>query len=93
MNKLKIGIVGVAAVAILVLIGAYLQARMREKDKALAEQTDRATQLEAENKRLSNLIVDAKSSTPQPAALRAAAVHGRLSSSAQSTPSRRTLTR
>ncbi len=39
---------------------------MREKDKALVEQTDRVTQLEAENKRLSDLIMDAKSSAPQP---------------------------
>ncbi len=65
MNKLKIGVVGAAAVAVLVCIGAYFHARMREKDEALVEQTGRIAQLEAQNERLSNLILNAKSSAPQ----------------------------
>src|SRR5262245_22116692 len=65
MDKFKIGIVGVAGLAILVLIGAYFQARMRGKDEALVEQTARVAQLEAENERLSNLVASATSSAPQ----------------------------
>jgi precorrin-2 methylase len=65
MNKLKFGIVAVAGVAILISIAAYFQARLREKDEALVAQTDRIAQLEAENERLSNAVVVAKSSVPQ----------------------------
>ena len=69
MNKVQFGIVavaGVAGVALLIVIGAYFQAGPREKDDALAAQTDRIAQLQAENERLSNLIVQAQSSAPQP---------------------------
>jgi hypothetical protein len=65
MNKLKIGIVGVAAVTILVFVGAYFHARTREKEEALIKQTDRIAQLETENERLSNLVVNVKSNVPQ----------------------------
>lgn len=39
---------------------------MREKDAALVKQTDRIVKLEAENERLSNLIVSAQSGARQP---------------------------
>jgi hypothetical protein len=66
MNKLKNGIVGVVAIASLVVIGAYFHARMREKDEALVERTDRIARLEAENERLSNLVVNAKADVLEP---------------------------
>ena len=66
MNKFKIGIVGVAAIASLVVIGAYFHVRMREKDETLVEQTDRIARLEAENERLSNLVVNAKTDVLEP---------------------------
>ncbi len=65
MNKVKIGIAGVAAVGGLVFIGAYFQARMHEKDQALVEQADRLAQLESENQRLSNRLVNVKSRVSQ----------------------------
>jgi hypothetical protein len=39
---------------------------MREKDEALVEQTDRIARLEAENERLSNLVVNAKTDVLEP---------------------------
>jgi hypothetical protein len=66
MNKLKIGIVGVPAIGSLVVIGAYFHVRMREKDETLVEQTDRIARLEAENERLSNLVVNAKTDVLEP---------------------------
>ncbi len=64
MNKFKIGLTAVAVAAVLVMIGAYFHVSMREKDETLLGQTDRIAQLEAENERLSNLLVNAKSSVP-----------------------------
>lgn len=65
MNKLKIGIIGGAAVAILVFITSHFRAAMRERDAALVKQADRIAQLESENERLSELILNAKSSDLQ----------------------------
>ncbi len=66
MNKLKAGIAGAAAAAILLFLVAHFHASMLQKDATLAEQTRRIEQLEVEHERLSNLVVDAKSLVPQP---------------------------
>jgi hypothetical protein len=66
MDKLRIAIVGVAGLAVLVCIWTYFHGRLRENNELLGEKISRIAQLEAENERLSNLVVSAKSSAPQP---------------------------
>ena len=66
MNKLKIAIAVVAAAAALAFIGAYLHARLHDNDLALVEQNDRIARLEAENARLSNLVLHPPETAPPP---------------------------
>jgi RNA polymerase sigma factor (sigma-70 family) len=64
MTKLKFGVLSVLAVACLVVplvIQNQSQARLREENQALRQQTSQLAQVAAENERLSNLVVQAMS--------------------------------
>jgi len=68
MTKLKLGIisaVAVAAVAVPVLVQNRSVARLREENQSLRQQVDQIAQLEADNQRLSNVVVLASISTEQ----------------------------
>jgi hypothetical protein len=69
MTKLKLGILGVlaiAGVATPLVIHHQSQARLREQDNVLLQQADRISQLEAENDRLSNMVAQAKTTSALP---------------------------
>ena len=69
MTKLKFGIisvVAVAGVAIPLAIQNQSQARLREENQALRQQAGQLAQVAAENERLSNLVVQAKSAESLP---------------------------
>ena len=69
MSKLNIGILTVllaTGIAALLVFRDHLQARMRESDEALSRQAGRIAQLEAENERLSNLVVHAANTAALP---------------------------
>ena len=64
MTKLKFGIISVIAVAGVaapLVIQHQSQARLREENRVLREQASQLAQVAAENERLSNLVVQAKS--------------------------------
>src|SRR5438552_8989463 len=63
-TKLKTGVISAIVVASVVtplLVQHQAQARLRDQDEALRQQTDQATKLQAENERLSSLLAGAKS--------------------------------
>lgn len=69
MTKLKLGVLSalvIAGAAILMAVRHQLQARLHERDKALSQQADRITQLEAENERLSNLVAQVNKTAVPP---------------------------
>ncbi len=69
MTKLKLGImsaVAVAAVAVPVLVQNQSVARLREENQSLRQQVDRMAQVEADNERLSNVVVQANASQSLP---------------------------
>ncbi len=69
MTRLKLGIVLILVIlvaAALLVRREHLQGRFREQDQALARQAERITQLEAENERLSNLVVQASKNVAAP---------------------------
>ncbi|MBI3853619.1 MAG: sigma-70 family RNA polymerase sigma factor [Verrucomicrobia bacterium] len=66
-TKLKAGIVSaivVTTVATSLVIQQQAQTKLREKDEALRQQTDRVAQLTAETQRLSDLLTQSRSSSP-----------------------------
>jgi len=68
MAKLKAGILGAviaAGVATPLVIHYQTQARLRDRDSALQQQSEQLAQLTAENARLSNLVARANSSLAQ----------------------------
>ena len=67
MTKIKIAVLVtlLAAGTVAFLVHQdHIQARMREKDDALLQQSNRIAQLEAENERLSNLVLYATNTAP-----------------------------
>jgi len=56
-----VGAVVMASVVTPLLVQHQAQARMRDQDEALRQQTDQLTRLQAENERLSSLLAGAKS--------------------------------
>ena len=69
MTKLTLGTISVIAVACLtvrLVIQTQSQARLREENQALRQQTSQLAQLAAENERLSNPVVQAKSAESLP---------------------------
>ena len=72
MTKVKLGIIGVIAVAGVVaplVIQRQSQAKLREEDQALRQQASQLAQVAAENERLSNLVGRPKSAEPPSAEL------------------------
>lgn len=68
MTKLKagvIGVLGVAAVVTPLVVQHQTQARLREENQSLRQQAERATQLAAENERLSKLLDEKSSPAPR----------------------------
>ena len=57
----------IAGLAIVVVVQHQAQARLRAENQSLRQQAAQLAQLAAESRRLSNLVVQARQSTPQPA--------------------------
>jgi len=69
MTKLKLGIIStiaVAAVAVPVLVQNQSAAKVREENQSLRQQVDQVAQLEADNQRLSNVVVQANAAQVLP---------------------------
>jgi hypothetical protein len=62
--KLAVGVVVIAAMAILWAIQYQAQVRLREENESLQRQLEQMLQIEADNERLSNLVAQANSTLP-----------------------------